>query len=219
MLVQSILYGTDNSVTLEAARRLGDAARAVALVSADVTEEHLDRLRGAGVMGVRCNRMLDGVLPWADALALGPRLAARGMHLEVLLGAERHGPDLAEEIRDLACPLVIGHCALPDMAAGEGAPSLAAIRRLLGDGHAWIKLSGLYRFAPAPWDAADPIVAAFAREAPERCLWGSDWPHVMLGGVPMPDAGRLLDAFTRQVERAEDRQRILVDNPAALYGF
>ena len=99
------------------------------------------------------------------------------------------------------------------------APGLDALRRALGGGRTWVKLSGLYRFAVAPYVASDPIVRSLSEANSERCLWGSDWPHIMLGDRPMPDAGVLLDAFMRQVPNEDQRQAILVDNPARLYGF
>jgi predicted TIM-barrel fold metal-dependent hydrolase len=72
---------------------------------------------------------------------------------------------------------------------------------------------------PPPYDACDELVAALVAANPERCLWGSDWPHLMLADADMPIAARLLDAFDRVVTDDATRQRILVENPAALFGF
>lgn len=215
VVVHSILYGTDNTVTLEAVRRLGDMARAVALVSADATDEHLDRLRDAGCVGVRLNYVHGGVLGWHEARAMAPGLADRGMHLQMLLHADRQMDEVAEGLGDLPVPLVIDHAGWP---SEPGAPT-ETLERLLGEGRVWVKLSGVYRQCAAPFEATDPLVARLVAANPERCLWGSDWPHIMLAGAAMPDAGRLLDAFMRAVPGSEDRQRVLVDNPAALYGF
>ena len=216
VIVQSILYGTDNTVTLETVERLGDAARAVVLVTEDVSEGTLDDLARRGAMGVRLNYVHGGVLDWAGAKALAPRLAARGMHLQMLLHADRHFEEVAEDARALPCPLVIDHCGWPaDMSSGPQSPGFAALCDAVAEGHVWAKLSAPYRL---PGDA-DPYARALAAANPERCLWGSDWPHIMLNGAPIPDAGALLDRFMEQVPDARDRQRILVDNPAALYGF
>ena len=216
VVVQSILYGTDNTVALDAVRRLGDMARAVALATADATDEHLDALRDAGAVAVRLNYVHGGVLSWEEARAMAPRLADRGMHLQMLLHADRHMEELAEEAAALPVPLVVDHAGWPH---DPEAPGVERLCRLLGEGRAWVKLSGVYRFAEPPWSDADPLVRRLVAANPERCLWGSDWPHIMLRGAPTPDAGRLLDAFMRAVEDPEDRQRVLVDNPAALFGF
>ena len=216
VLVQSIFYGTDNAVTLDAVERLGDMARAVALVDAEATDEHLDALRGAGCMGVRLNLVHGGVLGWEEARAMAPRLADRGMHLQVLCHADRHMDEIAEDVAALPVPVVIDHAGWPE---DPTAAKVDALCRLVGEGRAWVKLSGVYRFAQAPYAEADALVRRLAEANPERCVWGSDWPHIMLRGVERPDAGVLLDALMRAVEAPEARQRILVDNAAELYGF
>jgi predicted TIM-barrel fold metal-dependent hydrolase len=216
VVVQSILYGTDNTVALDAVRRIGDGARAVALVTQDATDEHLDALRDAGAVAVRLNHVHGGVLSWEGARALAPRLAERGMHLQMLLHADAHMEEVAADLGDLPVPLVIDHAGWPrDM----GAPGVELMSRLLAEGRIWAKLSGIYRLTEPPWTETDPLVRQIVEANPERCLWGSDWPHIMLADAAMPDAGLLLDAFMRAVEDPEDRQRVLVDNPAALFGF
>lgn len=218
VVVHSVLYGTDNTVTLDAVRRLGPSmARAVALASEDATDEHLDALREAGVVALRLNLVHGGVLSWEGARALAPRLAERGMHLQMLLHADRPLEEIAGDIATLPVPVVLDHAGWPHNSAAPGVETLC---RLLAEGRAWVKLSGAYRFAPPPYTEADPLLRRLVEANPERCLWGSDWPHVMRGeGVERPDAGALLDAFMRAVEGSEHRQRVLVDNPAALYGF
>lgn len=216
VIVQSILYGTDNAVALDAVRRLGDMARAVALVDGAAADEHLDALAEAGAVAVRLNYVHGGVLSWEEARALAPRLAERGMHLQMLLHADRHVEEIEGDLADLPVPLVIDHAGWPH---DPDAPGVERLCRLLAEGRAWVKLSGVYRFAEPPWAGADPLIRRLVEANPERCLWGSDWPHIMLAGAAMPDAGRLLDAFMRAVEDPARRQRVLVDNPAALFGF
>ncbi|MGR3539962.1 MAG: amidohydrolase family protein [Hasllibacter sp.] len=219
VIVQSILYGTDNTVTLETVERLGDMARAIVLVDADVSDGTLDALASGGAKGVRLNYVHGGVLDWDGAKALAPRLAARGMHVQMLLHADRHFEEVAADAAALPCPLVIDHCGWPaDMSLGPQTPGFTALCDALKDGNTWAKLSAPYRLSDDP-GRSDPYVAALTAANPERCLWGSDWPHIMLNGAAMPDAGVLLDRFMAQVPGAADRRRILVDNPAALYGF
>ena len=220
VVVQSILYGTDNAVTLRAVEALGrEAARAVVLVTDDVTDAHLDALTAAGAVGVRLNYVHGGVLSWEGVEALAPRLAARGLHVQMLCMAHRHMADLAPRIAALPVPVVLDHMAWPDLSRGPDEPGFAALRRLVAEGHAWVKLSAPYRLCAAPFDAADAHVAALLEANPERCLWGSDWPQIMLADAARADGGALLDAFDRACPSDAVRARVLVENPAALYGF
>lgn len=219
VIVHSILYGDDNSVTIEAVKRLGDAARGIGLLRDDAPEAALDRLADTGIKGLRLNYVHGGVLSWEGVQRFAPMLAARDMHVQMLVNAEDHMTDLSDGLRALPCPVVIDHVGWADPARGPDAPGFAALLALVADGTAHVKLSGLYRLTDAPWEAADPLVAALAEANPERCLWGSDWPHLMLNGADMPDAGQLLDAFFRAVPDAGARQSILVDTPARLFGF
>ena len=116
-------------------------------------------------------------------------------------------------------PVVFDHIAWPNLTHGTDEPGFVLLCRLLEEGHAWVKLSGVFRLCKAPHEAADAFVAALAAANSERCLWGSDWPHLMLGEAQTPDSGILFDCFLRAVGTDDRRNRILVDNPAALYGF
>ncbi len=220
VIVHSILYGGDNRITLEAVRRLGpDRARGVALLPDDAPEAALDALAAAGVSGIRLNYVHGGMLSWEGVVAMAPRLAARGMHLQMLMAAPDHAEGLEEAVRKLPVPVVFDHIGWPDLAAGVDEPGFQALCRMVGDGHAYVKLSGLYRVCDAPYDQASAHVQALARANPERCLWGSDWPHLMLADAKLPDAGALLNAFLAAVPDEETRAQILVSNPDRLYGF
>ncbi|PZX16048.1 putative TIM-barrel fold metal-dependent hydrolase [Palleronia aestuarii] len=219
VVVQSTFYGMDNAITVAALERLGKEARGIALVPDDAGDDVLDRLARSRIKGVRLNLVDVGGLSWEGAQRLAPRLANRDMHLQIQLRASNDLDAISDGLVNLPVPVVIDHCGLPDIAAGIDAAGFDTLRRLVGEGAAYVKLSGLFRFSGGDWDEADPFVAALAEANPERSLWASDWPHVRLGGAAMPDAGRLLDAFFRAVTDAGTRQRILVDNPASLYGF
>ncbi|WOI57078.1 amidohydrolase family protein [Palleronia sp. LCG004] len=219
VLVHSVLYGTDNTVTIEALKRLGDRARGVGLIGDDATEAHLDRLADARIKAIRLNHVHPGVISWEGVKRFAPALAERDMHVEILVNAHEHLASMADDLRALPCPVVLDHLAWPIL-GGEGSPEgVETLERLVGDGDAYTKISGIYRFSDAPWDEADDLVARLARANPDRLLWGSDWPHILLGETPMPDAGQLLDAFFRAVEDSETRQKILVDTPEQLFGF
>lgn len=219
VVVQSILYGADNSVAAEAVRRLGDAARGIGLVADHADETELDLLADQRMAGVRLNFVHGGILSWSGVKSMAPRLAARGMHVEMLVNARRHMEEIADAVAAMPVPVVFDHIAWPDLAAGLDEPGFARLLRLLAEGNAWTKLSGIYRLDGAPHRRTDEHVAALVAANPERCLWGSDWPHIMLGEATMPDAGRLLDSFHRVVTDDATRRLILVENPARLYGF
>ena len=219
VVVHSILYGGDNAVTLAALRALGGRARGIGLVTDDAGEADLDALAQAGIVGIRLNYVHGGILTWAGVKRLAPMLAERGMHVQMLMNAHRHMAELAEDVRRMPVPVVFDHIGWPDLAAGVPEPGFATLRALVADGAAHVKLSGIYRLCDAPYDAAAAHVAALAEANPDRCLWGSDWPHIMLAGAKMPDAGQLLNAFLATVTGEDARRRILVDGPAGLYGF
>lgn len=219
VVVQSMLHGTDNAITLDTLRHLGSRARGVAMISEDADDALLTRLADAGIKAARMNLVHGGAIDWNGAKTLAPRLAAHGMHLQVLIEADHHMEQIAEDIRTLPVPIVFDHIGWPDVASGPRQAPVETLRRLLGEGRAYAKISGVYRFCDAPWDDADEIVASLVAANPEQCLWGSDWPHILLDGAEMPDAGLLVDAFHRAVTDAESRQKVWVDTPAALYGF
>lgn len=217
VVVHSILYGTDNSITLDAVAAMGSGFAAVVLVPDDVSDAELDRLTDAGAKAVRLNYVHGGVLTWDGAKALAPRLADRGLHIEMLAHAHLHLEDLAQDVPHLPCDVVFDHCAWPDASLGADHPGIGALCRLLANGQAWTKLSAPHRWATTDAEA-DSIRTALLRANPERCLWGSDWPHLMLGGVDTPDPIAQCEALRAKMSEA-DAQAVFVDNPTRLYGI
>ncbi len=219
VIVHSILYGADNSITLDAVRALGpDVARAVCLVRDDVNDKTLDTLAAANTCAVRLNYVHGGILSWDGARAMAPRLAARDMHIQMLLHTHQHMMELADDVRALPVPLVIDHVGWPDLSLGVDDPGFQCLLRLVAEGHVYVKLSALYRLCPAPFDRAAPFVEALLRANPERCLWGSDWPHLMLADAALPDAGDLLNQFLSLAD-TNQTQHVLVNNPNTLFQF
>jgi len=217
VIVHSILYGTDNSITLDAVAAMGAGFAAVVLVPDEVSDAELDRLAAAGAKAVRLNYVHGGVLTWEGAKALAPRLADRGLHIEMLAHAHLHLEDLARDVPSLPCDVVFDHCAWPDASLGADHPGIQALCRLLAEGRAWTKLSAPHRWAKTD-EEADFIRTALLRANPERCLWGSDWPHLMLGGVPVPDPIKQCASLRAQMSDT-DAQAVFVDNPSKLYGI
>jgi predicted TIM-barrel fold metal-dependent hydrolase len=170
---------------------------------------------------VRINAVSGNGTPLAQLEALGARLAELGWHLQ-LYACPAEMLALEPVLARLPCPLVLDHMGgvKSDQQGGVGHPAFQALLRLLRSG-AWAKLCG-YRSATAGAPYAD--VAAMARAmieaAPDRCVWGTDWPHPSLASPEqVPDDGVLMDALGDWAPEPAQRQAILVDNPARLYGF
>ena len=123
-------------------------------------------------------------------------------------------------VRGIGAPVVIDHMGRPDLRAGPEGPAIEALCRLLDSGRVWVKLSGADRLTQqrAPYTEALPIARRLAAHTPERILWGTDWPHVNLDG-PMSDDAALVDLIPQIAPSAALQQAILVDNPAAFFGF
>ena len=134
VLVHSILYGTDNRVTLAAVKRLGHGFKGVGLLPDGAPDQDLDTFADAGIAALRLNYVHGGVLTWAGAKALAPRLAARGMHLQMLLHSHKHMAEIADDIRALPVPLVIDHLGWPDLKLGTEDPGFELLTALLADG-------------------------------------------------------------------------------------
>ncbi len=219
VIVHSIFYGTDMTVTARAVADMGDGFKGVGLLPDGAPEADFDQFADWNMKAVRLNYVHGGVLTWDGARAMVPMLRDRDMHIQMLMNADKHMPTLADDVANLDVPVVFDHIGWPNVAAGPSEPGFQLLCDALKGGNAYVKLSGLYRVCNAPYDAVDALVAALVAANPERCLWGSDWPHIMLNGAQMPQGATLWDAFHRVVTDDATRQRILVDNPASLYGF
>jgi predicted TIM-barrel fold metal-dependent hydrolase len=175
----------------------------------------------AGVCGARFHFLAHlGGRPDLNAIR---EVAARIKPLDWHLAIHVAGNDIDEHadlIRTLELPVVIDHMARPDISSGPDGVAMTALHRLMDTGRVWVKLSGADRLSRtgAPFHDALPIARSLAAHAPERVLWGSDWPHVNLHG-PMPDDGDLVDLISSIVPDEDDRHRLLVDNPAQFFGF
>ncbi|MEM6276558.1 MAG: amidohydrolase family protein [Pseudomonadota bacterium] len=219
VLVHSILYGADNSVTLAAVRRLGPAARGVGLLRDGATTAEMAAFAEAGMVAVRLNYVHGGVLSWEGAKAMAPDLADHGLHIQMLLHTHQHMAEIADDIRALPVPLVIDHLGWPDLSLGIHDPGFQTLLALLGDGHVHLKLSALYRLCSAPFVEAEPFVQAAIAANPDALLWGTDWPFLMLADAAQPNGAALLDAFDAACPSDVVREKVLVTNPARLFGF
>jgi D-galactarolactone isomerase len=233
VIVQPRLYGTDNSVTLTAIKALGqNNARGIAVLHPDVTEQELQTLHDAGIRGVRFSlHTADHAAVSFDMVEpLAHRIKALGWHLQLHWTADQIAANGALLLR-LPIPIVFDHMARLPVTHSAQHPAFAIVRTLLSRGNTWIKLSAPYlcsansgqtarSIGSASQAYADvlPLARTWVDCAPDRLLWGSDWPHVTECPHP-PDAVELLNLLGEWTQSDAIRQRILVDNPATLYGF
>jgi predicted TIM-barrel fold metal-dependent hydrolase len=218
VVVQVSIYGTDNRVMLESLRRHPGRLRGVAVVGDGVSDRELRDMHDAGVRGIRFNVLFGGGVSLDVMESLAPRIAPLGWHMQFLLDA-RDLPELMPRMRRLPVPGVIDHMGHMPVALGMSHPGFQALLALVRDHGWWAKLSGAYRISddfPAYRDVV-PWAQALIAAAPDRMVWGSDWPHV---AIPrMPNTGVLRDQLALWAPDAATRDRILVDNPARLYDF
>jgi predicted TIM-barrel fold metal-dependent hydrolase len=222
VLVTPSTYGTDNRLHLQAMRELGsERARMVAVVDTGVTDAQLREMHEAGVRGIRFNLVQAGVTTVDMLEPLSARVQALGWHTQVHMLGDQIAEHEALFLR-LPAPIVFDHLGRIPMDKGVEHAGYKAVRRLLDRGKAWVKLSGAYmdtKVGPAGrWSDTVPVAQGYATAAPERCVWGSDWPHVT-EPAEKPDDAALFDLLTEWVPDEAARKRVLVDNPAALYGF
>jgi predicted TIM-barrel fold metal-dependent hydrolase len=220
VVVHPSVYGFDNRCSEQAVRELGANGRGVAVLAPDVSGAELRRLHEIGFRGTRFNMVSSGGTPREALEGMAAKVAEFGWRIQVFTRAD----DIAAmERRYAALPVevVFDHLGGADPARGVEQPGFQALLRLLEAGRAWVKVSGAYRVDPggAPWSRAAPFAKALIAAAPERVVWGTDWPHPHLQGRPMPNDGDLMDAVAAWAPDAAVRRKILVDNPAKLYGF
>ena len=219
VVVQPTTYGRDNRAMLDALGELGEAARGVVVVDDGVSDHELEALTARGVCGVRFHMLPGGALPWGLLETVAARVAPLGWHVQLQMNGHEF-PERLDQLRRLPCPLVVDHVGrfMPPVEVVD--PAFHALRTLLDGGRCWVKLSAPYESskadAPRYGDVA-PLARALAVAAPERMLWASNWPHP--GQDPAPDDARLLDLLADWVDDEASRKRILVTNPATLYGF
>jgi predicted TIM-barrel fold metal-dependent hydrolase len=218
VLVQASVNGTDNSMIAEAIKSGSFPLRGVAVVSEEVTDRQLEDLHAAGFRGIRIN-----VASGTPGLKLehAPRLAQRikplGWHLQFYMNFH---PEHETLLGELPVNIVIDHFGRVPTSSGFESPAFEALLRLLRHDHAWAKLMGPYFVSDAFPRYPDlvPFARAMVNAAPDRIVWGTDWPHPSARDK-MPNDGDLADLLAEWVPDEAQRKRILVGNPQRLYGF
>jgi 2-pyrone-4,6-dicarboxylate lactonase len=219
VMVQTALYGADNRLIVDAMKAHPGQLRAVALIGESITDQELRDLSEAGVRGFRVNRTAKTGLSFDVARRLAERVKDLGWHVQFLLDIEDH-PDIDTFLGSFPTQVVIDHMGRPDTTKGVNAPGFQALIRLLKSGRGWSKLSAPYRTSQQepPYNDITPFAQALVAAAPDRLVWGSDWPHVLLE-TTMPRDEDLVDQIAIWVPDEAVRNRILVDNAERLYGF
>lgn len=221
VFVQASCHGTDNRAMLDALERGAGRYAGVCMIDDDTSDDELQRLHEAGVRGARFNfvRHLGGA-PDLDAFwRRVERIVPWEWHVVLHFDA-KDLPDYRDLLDRLPAPYLIDHMARVDASAGVDQRPFRELLELQRDERCWVKLSGAERLTadgPPPYDDVVPYARALIEAAPDRVLWGTDWPHPNVRH--MPDDGDLVDLLAAFAPDEELRTRILVDNPAALYDF
>jgi predicted TIM-barrel fold metal-dependent hydrolase len=230
VIVQPSFYGFDNSCTLDGIAQLPNA-RGIAVLPADTPEKELDRLHDHGIRGLRVNIASSGDAPFetikAEVETAAKLCEPHGWHVQLFVNSSAIEP-LAPLLRALPVDSVFDHFGL--IAPGSANGALRALQGLLESGRTWVKISGAYRISDDPNDARiDPLARALCQVNPEHIVWGSDWPHTPRHDMLKPgdeetpfqdiDPRALLDLLPRWLDDDALLERVLVSNPAKLYGF
>jgi len=215
-------YGTDNSVTLDAVAQLGRAAaRGVAVVHPDVTDGELKRLSEGGIRGIRFTQFDPSTaVTTRDMIEpLSKRANDLGWHVQIHMRGDQIA-EIEDLLARLPSPIVFDHMGRLPQPAGIEHSAFAIIRRLIDKGRTWVKLSGAYldtKVGPPTYADTIKVAPAYLAAAPERMVWGSDWPHPT--EKVKPNDAVLFDLIADWAPDRALRRRVLVENPQALYGF
>ncbi|MFJ3779886.1 amidohydrolase family protein [Streptomyces sp. NPDC090075] len=221
VVVQSSCHGHDHRVLLDALAAGGGRVRGVALIGETTSRAEVEELHRAGVRAFRLNFLphlrsrptnaeIDAVLERVDGLGWAAQLHVRGDDL----------PGLTDVVRALPGRVVIDHMGRVDLTAGRDTPATRTLRTLLDTGDVWVKVSGVDRLSlqGPPFTDAVILAASLVAHAPERVVWGTDYPHVNITGDP-PDDGLLVDLLEHIAPEPAVLQRLLVTNPTELFDF
>ena len=226
VLVQPSVYGTDNRAMLAALNAHPKQLRAVAVIPNDVNaidDTQLEQLHQSGVRGIRCNIVdvadKSAGLPIQTLRALAERIKPFGWHLELLMHVNEY-PDLATVFDNFPVDLVFGHFGYSHAKHGIANKGFEGLLELMRNGQAWVKMTGPYRICDddLPYLDMRPFNDAVIQANPNRLVWGTDWPHVMVK-KQMPHDADLCELFGSWVTDSSLRKAILVDNPCILYDF
>ena len=221
VFVQATCHGSDHAALVDLLEAGQGRYRGVALLEPAMSPDEVERLDDAGVRGLRLNFYfphLGQARPREDMLRMIALAEPYGWHVAIHCGGNGI-VELYEFIRSIDAPVVIDHIARVDVGEGLHGKAFSTLRRLLDTGNIWVKLSGTDRITKQAYPYADavPFARNLAQHAPERVVWGTDWPHP--NHKAMPNDGELVDLIAEIAPDEKTRRLMLVDNPARLFGF
>ena len=221
VVVQPSTYGTDNTGLLQALPAFGPEARGIAVCDTSVTDAQLAAMAKAGVRGLRFITSIPGGVPIEMLEPLSARVNELGWHVQLVMA----GDEIAARrdlLMRLPSPVVFDHMGHIPQPAGIHHPGFAVLLHMLAGGRTWVKLSGAYidtKVGPPGYGDVAPLAQSLVQHAPDRLVWGSDWPHPTMPADDKPDDAVLFDLLSVWAPDPAVRERILVANPAKLYGF
>ncbi|WP_026035752.1 amidohydrolase family protein [Cupriavidus sp. BIS7] len=225
VLVQPSAHGLDNRALLNALAMTPECLRGVAVVDPTIDESELAALHGKGVSGLRFSRLLHhgqqrykNAVDVAEVHKVLPALRNLGMHVQLWADIDVL-VELEPLIRKAGVPFVLDHMGRVNPSTGVNDPRFAVLLRLLGDGLVWVKLTPYRVSSNYPcYEDVLPFHERMLEANEDRLVWGSDWPHVNMSRN-LPDAGYLLNLLNAWTPSRSQLEKILVHNPARLYGF
>ncbi|MBI2257211.1 MAG: amidohydrolase family protein [Proteobacteria bacterium] len=221
IVVQPNAYGDDNRATMAGVAALGDRARGVVVVKPGVDDDELARLTAAGARGIRFMNLFGGTLTWEHMDEMAARVQPFDWSAIVQLDG-RTLPDHTAQLERLPINFVIDHCGRFMEPVAVDSKAFQTLLRLVERGRCWVKIAGMNEFSKEGGDLYEDVgrhMRVLIKMAPERVLWGSNWPHALGEKIGYPDDARNLDRLLDWAPDEKHRQLILADNPAELYGF
>jgi 2-pyrone-4,6-dicarboxylate lactonase len=219
VLVQVVAHGSDNRYLLKALRQFPEKLTGIAVIDATTTEADLADLKEAGVVGIRQFEGGARGAGLADLERMADRCAEIGWHIQLSVLGHRY-PELLPRLRRLRAPLVIDHMGWFSVAETPAGPGFQAVSELLRSTDCWLKLSGAFRLSKqgSPYLDTVPYIKELIAIAPNRTVWGSDWPYVGIAErEKMPQYADLLDLLALATSDQAVIRKIFVDNPRQLY--
>jgi D-galactarolactone isomerase len=221
IVVQPNAYQDDNGITLAAIAELGPGAKGVGVVKPGASDAQIERLTRGGIVAQRIMNLPGGAVGFAQMDEVMARVHPFGWHANIQLDG-RELPRYERQIARLPGQFVIDHNGKFLEPVAPDHDAFRALLRLLDTGRCWVKLSAPYetsRTGPPRYEDVGRLARALVKHAPERMLWASNWPHPSAPKDARPDDADLLDLLLDWAPDEATRRKILVDNPAALYGF
>lgn len=223
VIVTPSAYGTDNRCLLDALQQIGDSARGIAVIDTTISDSELEKLHHAGVRGIRVLFGRTNPVQPSDIEPLAQRIKTLGWQMQFYMPAPQLAA-LSDVLVKLPTTVVIDHMGHIPQPQGQNSAAYKTVRRLLDSGNGWVKVSGAYmdtQLGPPDYADTSAIAKSYIAAAPERVVWGSNWPHpaAQAGETPLPDDMILFNLLKDWAPSPALREQILVKNPEVLFGF